>query len=90
MERGLPRTRSKLIEKRRIIGERERRGHEVPLLAFLLMLLLEPPYLQKKKKKKIKQTDLSLDFGLYIVYVRIEEHSKEQESYVRFGYMSWF
>lgn len=65
MERGLPRTRSKLIEKRRIIGERERRGHEVPLLAFLLMLLLEPPYLQKKEKKK--QTDLSLDFGLYIV-----------------------
>lgn len=50
MERGLPRTRSKLIEKRRIIGKRERRGHEVPLLASLLMLLLEPPYLQKKKK----------------------------------------
>lgn len=47
MVRGLPRTWTELIEKRRIIGECERRGYEVPLFAFFLMLLLEPPYLEK-------------------------------------------
>ena len=47
MVRGLPGTWAELVEKRRII-ERERRGHEIPLLAFLLVLLLEPSYLEKQ------------------------------------------
>lgn len=47
MVRGLPGTWAELVEKRRII-ERERRGHEIPLFAFLLVLLLEPSYLEKQ------------------------------------------
>lgn len=47
MVRGLPGTWAELVEKRRII-ERERRGHKIPLFAFLLVLLLEPSYLEKQ------------------------------------------
>ena len=61
--RGLPRTRPELVEKRRIIGERERRRHKVPLLAFLLMLLLEPPYLREKEKEKKKISKFFLLLG---------------------------